>query len=110
MQRLFSTLRSISLTKAASIVNWVCCTTILLFVLWGWLTDNEDAIFHPLPLLASALLGFSYALLLSLDSGNELFRDRPLFNGAPRWLWRWICAGWGALMLVIIFFLYIHPI
>lgn len=109
LDRLRASVRSISLTKAAGIVNWACLVPIVLIILWGWFTDNEDAIFHPISLLASALLGFAYALLLSMDASNELFRDRPLLDGVPRWLWRWICVSWGALMLVIFFFLYIRP-
>ena len=110
MDKFPSAIRGISLTKAATFVNWVCFTPIILFVLWGWLTNDEDAIFHPIPLLAFALLGFFYALLLSLDSSNELFRERAMLDGVPRWLWRWICAGFGFLMLVVIFFIYVSPL
>ena len=108
--KFLSSLRSIPLTKAATIINWVCFTPILLAGLWGWLTDDMSAILHPIPMLALVVLGFGYALLLSLDSGFELFRDRPLFNGAPRWLWRWICAGFGFLMLALIFLSYVSPL
>jgi hypothetical protein len=110
LDKFFAALLAIPLSKTANIVNWVCFTPVILAGFLGWLTDNTDVIFHPIPLLALAFLGFAYALLLSMDSRNELFRDKPMLDGVPRWLWRWICAGWGALMLAILFLLYIHPI
>jgi hypothetical protein len=105
---LLTSLRSVSLSKAASIINWVCWPPIIIAGAINYFLEN-GAIFHWIPLLAFAILGFGYAFLLSIDSSRELFFDKPLFDGVPRWLWRWICVGWGASMLVAIYFLHISP-
>lgn len=96
-------------TKAATVANWVGATPIMVAAILDRFFGVET-IFQWILLAAFAFLGFAYALLLSIDSNNELFRNYPLFKNVPRWLWRWICAGWGFLMLAIIFFLQISPL
>ena len=110
LAKFVASFRSFSLSKIAAIVNWVCFVPVLAAGLIGYFSDDESALLHWIPLSALAILGFAYALLLSADSQGELFRDRPLFNNLPRWLWRWICAGWGFLMVALIYVLHINPL
>jgi len=96
-------------TKAATVINWVGATPIMVAAILDRFFGAET-IFQWILLAAFAFLGFAYALLLSIDSNNELFRTDPLFKGVPRRLWRWICAGFGFLMFVVIFFIYASPL
>ena len=105
--RLLDALRSIPLPAAAAAVNWIGFTPIIIAAVLEQFFGVEGAVTHWIPLLGLSFLGFAYALLLSLDSSGELFRDRPLFERWPRWLWRWACTAWGVLMLMVIFYTYI---
>lgn len=110
IKKFLSSLHSSPLTKAATIINWIGAIPIIVAAILDRFLGVEGAVFHWIPLLAFAFLGFGYALLLSMDSSHELFFDRPLFNGVPRWLWRWICTGFGFAMLAVIFFIYVSPL
>jgi hypothetical protein len=110
LNNILSSLRSVSLARAANIVNWIGFTPIIVAALLERFLGVEGAITHWLPLLSLAFAGFAYAFFLSIDSSFELFRDRALFDGVPRWLWRWVCAGFAFGMLAVIFFIYVSPL
>jgi len=110
LNNILTSLRSLTLTRAATVVNWIGFAPIIVAVILERFLGVEGAVLHWIPLLGLAILGFAYATFLSVDSSFELFRDRALFDGVPRWLWRWICAGFGFLMLVVIFSIYVNPL
>lgn len=105
IEKAYSALRSLSVTKVANIVNWILVPPVLIGVVLEGFLHIKGTFFHPIPLLSFAALSFSYALLLSADINDELLQGTGVLERTPRWAKRWVCLGWGMVMLAINFFM-----